>query len=62
MKTIILVDKSTIVYWKGSKVTVYKKDSEGNEVVRRLYRIPDRQGIVEPGSKLYIKDGRVKQE
>lgn len=47
------------VYWKGANVTVYEKDSEGEEHIRKLTDMPDGQGIVPNGTKLYITQGKV---
>jgi hypothetical protein len=49
-----------MVYWKGCNVTVYEKDSEGKEQTRKLVGMPDGQGRLSSGIKLYITDGKVK--
>jgi len=49
------------VYWKGCNVTVYEKDSEGNEQARKLVGIPDGQGMVPSGTQLYCFRGKVKE-
>jgi len=58
---IMITGKGMMVYWKGCNVTVYEKDSEGNEQTRKLVGMPDGQGIVEYGIKLYVTDGKVKE-
>ncbi|TGO54958.1 hypothetical protein BCON_0099g00230 [Botryotinia convoluta] len=58
---IMITGKGMMVYWKGCNVTVYEKDSEGNEQIRKLIGVPDGQGVVEYGVKLYVTDGKVKQ-
>jgi hypothetical protein len=57
----MITGKRMMVYWKGCNVTVYEKDSEGNEQTRKLVGIRDGQGIVEYGTKLYVTDGKVKE-
>lgn len=49
-----------MAYWKGCNVTVLEKDSEGMEQIRKLVGMPDRQGRVASGTKLYVTDGKVK--
>lgn len=49
------------MYWKECNVTVYEKDSEGNEQTRKLERMPDGQGNVPSGVELYITQGKVKE-
>jgi len=50
-----------MVYWKGCNVTVYERDREGKEQTRKLIGMPDGQGKVPSGIKLYITDGKVKE-
>jgi len=57
----MITGKGMMVYWKGCNVTVYEKDSEGNEQTRKLVGMPDGQGIVEYDTKLYVTDGKVKE-
>jgi hypothetical protein len=57
----MITGKGAVVYWKGSNVTVYEKDNEGKEQTRKLVGMPDGQGIVEYGTKLYVTDGKVKE-
>ena len=56
----MIIGKGQMVYWKGCNVTVYEKDSEGNEQTRKLVGMRDGQGIVPSGVELYITDGKVK--
>lgn len=51
-----------MVYWKGCNVTVYEKDSEGKEQTRKLIGMPNWQGQVPSGTKLYVSLGKVKEE
>jgi hypothetical protein len=53
--------KDQTVYWQGSNVTVYEFDEEGEEQIRRLYGMPNGQGIVPRGVKLYVTKGKVKE-
>jgi len=48
------------VYWKGCNVTVYEKDSEGNEQTRKLVDWPNGKEQVLSGTKLYITQGKLK--
>jgi hypothetical protein len=57
----MITGKGQMVYWKGCNVTVYEKDSEGNEQTRKLVGMRDGQGIVPSGVELYITDGKVKE-
>jgi hypothetical protein len=57
----MITGKGMMVYWKGCNVTVYENDSEGKERIRKLVGMPDGQGIVDYGTKLYVTDGKVKQ-
>ncbi len=50
-----------MVYWKGCNVTIYKKDSKGKEKTRKLVSMPNRQGPLPSGTKLYIPDGKVQE-
>lgn len=50
-----------MIYWKGCNVTVYEKDAEGMEQTRKLLGMPNGQGQVPDGVKLYVTDGKVKQ-
>jgi len=58
---IMIFGQGEMVYWKGCNVTVYEKDSEGKEQTRKLESMPDGQGIVPSGTKLYITQGQVKK-
>ena len=58
----MITGKGQMVYWKGCNVTVYEKDSEGEEQTRRLVGMPNGQGVVESGTELYITNGQVKEE
>jgi hypothetical protein len=58
----MIIGRGQMIYWKGCNVSVCEKDMEGNEQWRRLEGMPDGQGIVEPGIKLYITYGKVKEE
>jgi hypothetical protein len=57
----VIIGKDQMVYWKGSNVTVITKDNEGQEQYRRLSEMPDGQGRVQEGIKLYITRGQVKE-
>jgi len=57
----MITGNGQMVYWKGCNVTVYEKDSEGNEQTRKLVGMRDGQGIVPSGVELYITDGKVKE-
>jgi len=62
-----LVDVATldnpviIIAWKGCNVTVYETDNEGKERTRMLVGMPNGQGILPIGTKLYVTDGKVKE-
>jgi len=60
-RVIMIAGKGVMVYWKGCNVTVYEKDSEGKEQTRKLVGMPDGQGVVEYGTKLYVTQGKVKE-
>lgn len=51
-----------MVYWKGCNVTVYEKDSKGKEYTRKLFDMPDGEGRVPIGTKLYVYKGKLKEE
>jgi hypothetical protein len=53
--------RNQTVYWKESNVTVYERDSDGKEQAVELKDWPSGTGIVQPGTKLYITEGRVKE-
>lgn len=55
----MITGKGQMVFWKGSNVTVYELDSEGREQTRKLVGMPDGQGVVQDGTKLYITQGKV---
>jgi hypothetical protein len=57
----MVIGNNQMVYWKGSNVTVYEPDTEGKEQIRCLRGVPDGQGVVESGVKLYITKGKVKE-
>jgi hypothetical protein len=50
------------VYWRGSDVTVYERDSEGKEHTTILPKWPEGHRIVPSGTKLYITEGSIKEE
>jgi hypothetical protein len=58
---IMVTGSGQMVYWKGCNVTVYEKGSKGKEQTRKLVGMPDGQGQVPSGIKLYITDGKVKE-
>jgi len=60
-KVTMIIGKGQMVYWKGCRVTVLEKDSEGKEQARRLTGKPDGQGIVESGTKLYVTSGKLQE-
>jgi len=60
-KVTMIIGRGQMVYWTGCNVTVYEKDSEGDEQTRKLVGKPDGQGIVDSGTKLYITFGKVKE-
>jgi len=60
-RVIMITGWGQVVYWKGCNVTVYEKDSEGKEQTRKLVGMPDGQGQVPSGTKLYITQGKVKE-
>lgn len=53
--------KGRMVYWKGCNVTVYENDSEGGTRTKKLIGMPNGQGQVPFGTKLYVTDGKVKE-
>lgn len=55
----MITGKGQMVFWKGSNVTVYELDSEGKERTRKLVGMPDGQGVIPNGTKLYITQGKV---
>lgn len=58
----MITGRGQMVYWKGCNVTVLEKDDEGKERFRKLVSMPNGQGRVESGTKLYVTDGKVKEE
>jgi hypothetical protein len=50
--------KGRMVYWKGCNVTVYEN---GGSRIKKLIGIPNGQGQVPFGTKLYVTDGKVKE-
>lgn len=58
----MITGRGQMVYWKGCNVTVLEKDGEGKEKFRKLVSMPNGQGRVESGTKLYVTDGKVKEE
>jgi hypothetical protein len=58
----MIVGKGQMVYWQGSNVTVYEIDDEGREQTRKLVGMPNGQGLVPEGVKLYITKGRVTEQ
>jgi hypothetical protein len=58
----MITGRGQMVYWKGCNVTVLEKDSEGKEQYRKLVGMRDGQGRAEFGIKLYVTDGKVKEE
>lgn len=55
----MITGRGQTVYWKGCNVTVYEKDSEGNEQTRKLVGMPNGEGVVPSGTKLYVTKGKV---
>jgi hypothetical protein len=55
----MIIGKGQMVFWKGSNVTVYYTDGEGTQCTRKLEGVPNGQGFVEEGVKLYITQGKV---
>jgi hypothetical protein len=55
----MITGRGQTVYWKECNVSVIEKDSEGKEQTRRLEDMPDGEGVVNAGTKLYITDGKV---
>lgn len=53
--------KGRMVYWKACNVTVYDKDAEGKSRTRKLHDMPNGQGRVPIGAKLYVTDGQVQE-
>jgi len=53
--------KGQWVYWRGCNVTVYEKDSKGNEQTRKLDRMPNGQGNIPSSVELYVTQGQVKE-
>ena len=51
-----------MVYWKDCNVTVYENSSDGKERIIPLKDWPEGQGTVPLGTKLYITDGRLKED
>ena len=47
-----------MVYWKGGNVTVY---GQGGIPIKKLIGMPNGQGRVPFGIRLYIIDGKVKE-
>jgi hypothetical protein len=46
------------IEWRESEVTIYVKDSEGNEEGTALKKNPSGQLMLESGWKLYIAGGK----
>ena len=61
-RVVMITGRGQTVYWKGCNVTVFEQDSEGEEQARCLEGMPNGQGILESGTKLYITYGKVKEE
>jgi hypothetical protein len=59
---IMVTGRNQMVYWKGCNVTVYENSSSGIERTIPLKDWPEGQGTVPPGTKLYITDGRLKED
>jgi hypothetical protein len=57
----MITGRGQTVYWKGSNVTVYEKDDNGEEQTRQLKNMPNGQGIVHEDIELYITQGKVKE-
>ena len=57
----MITGRGQTVYWKECNVTVYEKDSEGNDHTRKLVSMREGEGIVPSGVKLYITKGKVKE-
>lgn len=58
----MIMGRGQMIYWKGCNVTVYENDSDGKEQTRKLIGMPNGQGILESGTKLYVTFGKVKEE
>ncbi|RAH84392.1 hypothetical protein BO86DRAFT_242401 [Aspergillus japonicus CBS 114.51] len=58
----MIVGRDQTVFWKGCNVTVYDTDSEGKQQITFLESMPDGQMVVRNGVKLYITQGKVKEE
>jgi hypothetical protein len=50
----MIIGKGKIIYWKRCNVTVYKTDGDGDKQPRMLTNMPNRQGLLESGNKLYV--------
>jgi len=50
------------IYWKGCNVTHYWKDAEGKELTKKLPEWREGQGKLPSDEKLYITQGKVKEE
>lgn len=60
-RAVMITGRGQKVYWKGCNVTVYEKDSDGNEKTTKLENWPEGEGLASVGTKLYITDGKVKE-
>ncbi|KAM7191164.1 hypothetical protein V8F33_009035 [Rhypophila sp. PSN 637] len=58
----MITGRGQMVYWKGCNVTVYEKDSNGQQVTRKLIGNRDGQGLVPQGTKLYITEGYMNED
>lgn len=58
----VIIGKNQTAFWKGCNVTVYETGDEGDERVMYLEGVPNGQGVVGNGIKLYITQGKVKEE
>ncbi|KAF5139405.1 hypothetical protein E5D57_003201 [Metarhizium anisopliae] len=52
----MIVGRGQTVYWKGSNVTVYEKNSDGSDQTTLLKGWPNGQGFVSSGTKLALVD------
>lgn len=57
----MIFGRGQTVFWKGSNVTVYEKNSDGTDQITQLKGWPDGQGLISPGTKLYVTNGKVQE-
>lgn len=58
----MITGKNQTVFWKGCNVTLYEMNNEGKEQITPLKNVPDGQMVVGSGVKLYITQGKIKEE